>query len=162
MLKIKRLLEAAVLPEYAHEGDAGFDLRWCPGTDVTEIVYFPDLTEHPNVGGIFEMFPLVRVSIRTGIAVQIPDGHFILVKERSSIGRAGLVIAGGVIDQGYRGEIALMFIGPYDAWVWLKAKPGDRLAQGILLPVARARIEEVEFLDESTRGSGGFGSTGRA
>jgi dUTP pyrophosphatase len=131
------------LPAYATAGSAGCDLR--AAIDV-------DLTITP--GG--------RTLIPTGIAVAVPEGYEGQVRMRSGLAHdqgLALLNAPGTIDSDYRGEIRVIVAN-------LGAEPvtirrGDRLAQLVFAPVARARLEQVETLPPSRRSSGGFGSTGK-
>jgi dUTP pyrophosphatase len=140
-LPFQRLDPAASLPERAHSGDAGLDLR-----AATEVVVGPG----------------ERAKVRTGLAVAIPDGHAGLVLPRSGLAsRHGLTLANspGLIDAGYRGEvlIAVVNLDPHDP---VRIAKGDRIAQ--LLVVEAPQLEAVwaHDLPETTRGEGGFGSTG--
>jgi dUTP pyrophosphatase len=140
-LPFQRLDPAASLPERAHSGDAGLDLR-----AATEVVV-----------GSGE-----RAKVRTGLAVAIPNGHAGLVLPRSGLAsRHGLTLANspGLIDAGYRGEvlIAVVNLDPHDP---VRIAKGDRIAQ--LLVVEAPQLEAVwaHDLPETTRGEGGFGSTG--
>ena len=92
-------------------------------------------------------------------AVAIPEGHVGLVADRSSLARRGLKTAGGVIDAGYRGELAVVVrnLAPEA----IELAPGDRIAQLLIIPIATPAPVEVESLGETARGTGGFGSTGR-
>jgi dUTP pyrophosphatase len=115
-----------------------------------------------DVDGERELKPLQRAAIPTGIALEIPPGFEGQVRPRS--GRAlseglTLVNSPGTIDADYRGEIRVIVIN-------LGAEPliirrGDRIAQLVFAPVIRAELVEVDRLDDSTRGEGGFGHTGR-
>ena len=137
-LPIRRLDAAAVLPTRAHEGDAGLDLYG-----------LEDATIAPGAGTL----------LRTGVAVAVPAGHVGLVCDRSSLARRGLKTAGGVIDAGYRGELGVVVwnISPEPQHV----KKGERVAQLLIIPIATPAPVETDELDSTTRGSGGFGSTGR-
>lgn len=97
--------------------------------------------------------------IATGIAIEIPEGYFGLIRDRSSFGSRGIVVCGGVIDSDYRGEIlvCLKMIGGVDHSI----EKGDKIAQLIILPVPQYELVECEELSETKRGDGGFGSTGR-
>ncbi len=132
-----RVTDEATLPVRAHPNDAGLDL-FC----------FEDAILSPGQGKL----------IRTGIAVALPEGHVGLVADRSSMAKKGLKTAGGVIDAGYRGEIQVV--------LWnisreeMRISRGERIAQLLILPIATPAVVEVKALDETKRGSGGFGSTG--
>lgn len=130
-------------PRYQTDHAAGFDLA-------------ADL-EDP-----LTLAPRQRTAVPTGLAFAIPPGFEGQVRARS--GRAlaeglALVNAPGTVDADYRGEVKVILINLGDAPIQIK--PGDRIAQLIIAPVAHAELAEVESLEASTRGSGGFGHTGR-
>ncbi|MFA9430549.1 dUTP diphosphatase [Egicoccus sp. AB-alg2] len=140
-LRVRRLHPDAVLPAYAHPGDAGLDL-----TSVEEVTLPP--------GG--------RAAVPTGLAVAIPTGWVGLVHPRSGLARRhGVTVANapGTIDAGYRGEVLVLLCNLGDRTVTLGQ--GERVAQLLLQRVGRAVVQEVDELDDTMRGSGGFGSTGR-
>jgi dUTP pyrophosphatase len=131
------------LPQYHSEHAAGADLS-------------------ADLDAARELRPLERAAIPTGIAIELPAGFEAQVRPRS--GRAlseglALVNAPGTIDADYRGEIRVIVINLGDAP--LTIRPGDRIAQLVIAPVARAEFIESESLDGSRRGAGGFGHTGR-
>lgn len=135
------LLEGAVLPEYASEGAAGMDLR------ATE-----DVT----------LAPMERRAVPTGVRVAIPEGYEGQVRPRSGLAlRHGLAMVNspGTIDADYRGEIRMILINLGSEVVEMKR--GERLGQLVVCPVVRATLRPVQNLDDTTRGEGGFGSTGR-
>jgi dUTP pyrophosphatase len=137
-----KLKEEAVLPTRAHEGDAGLDLCAC---------------ESAHIG------PGERWSVGTGVGVEIPEGHAGLVLPRSGLARdhgIALVNAPGLIDSGYRGELRILLLNTDPAEIF-RVEPGDRIAQLVLTPIAIADPVEATALSESTRGEGGFGSSGR-
>ncbi len=106
--------------------------------------------------------PMERAAVPTGFSVQIPPGFEGQVRPRS--GRAineglTLVNAPGTIDADYRGEIKVLLVNLGESQVSIR--PGERIAQLVIAPVAHAEVVEVEQLDESSRGQGGFGHTGR-
>lgn len=128
-------------PTYAHPGDAGADLR------ATEDVVLE---------------PGERRLVGTGVALALPDGYVGLVTPRSGLAaRAGLSIvnAPGVIDSGYRGEIKVCLVN-LDPRETVRLSAGDRIAQLLVMPFATASFIEVDTLDETVRGDGGYGSTG--
>jgi dUTP pyrophosphatase len=136
-VKIKKLSEDAVIPEYSREGDAAMD-----------VVAVSKKTEDNFI------------EYGTGLAFEIPKGHVMLVFPRSSVTKTDFVMANsvGVIDSGYRGELKIRFNvmglrGHYEV--------GDRVAQIMILPYPRLEFEEVDELGKSDRGEGGFGSTGK-
>jgi dUTP pyrophosphatase len=141
VLPVQRLDPRAILPTRAHPGDAGLDLH---------------ALEPAELG------PGGRASIGTGIAVQIPEGCAGLVLPRSGLAaRHGisLVNAPGLIDAGYRGEIRVLLLNTDPDRPWT-LEAGDRIAQLVISPVALLHPEEVPELSSTSRGSGGFGSSG--
>ena len=143
-LKVKKLDENAKLPSYGSEYAAAADL-FCL-TDDDEILIAPEMT----------------VFIHTDIAMEIPEGYVGLIYARSGLGtKQGLAPANkvGVIDSDYRGEIivALHNHSGEDRRIY----NGDRIAQIIITPYVHADFEEVAELSDTTRGAGGFGSTGQ-
>jgi dUTP pyrophosphatase len=141
-LRVRRLDPAAVLPRRAHPGDAGYDL--CALEAVT-------------------LGPGERAQVRTGIAIELPDGHAGWVVPRSGLAaRHGiaLVNAPGLIDAGYRGEVQVLLLNT-DRETAFAVAPGERIAQLVVAAVAAPEVVEVEELTGSVRGAGGFGSTGR-
>ena len=130
-------------PAYAQPGDAGADLR--TAVDVT-------------------LAPGERALVPTGVALAIPEGHAGFVHPRSGLAvRHGLSVvnAPGTIDAGYRGEIKVPLIN-HDRDETIVVRRGDRIAQLVVQPVTRVVFDVVAELPNSTRGAGGFGSTGRA
>ena len=131
-------------PYYASSGAAAMDIHACLDDDVT-------------------IQPGQRVMIPTGLAIALPDaGYVALIFARSGLGvKHGIVPANcvGVIDSDYRGEIRVGLTNLSDAPYTVM--PGDRVAQLAVVPVVQAALERVEELDDTGRGSGGFGSTGR-
>ena len=130
------------MPSRAHDGDAGLDLYSC---------------EAAHIG------PGERWGIGTGVGVEIPEGHAGLVLPRSGLARdhgIALVNAPGLIDSGYRGELRVLLLNTDPAETF-RVEPGDRIAQLLLTPIALAEPVEAEALTESSRGTGGFGSSGR-
>ena len=170
-VKIKKLHNDAVIPQYAKKGDAGLDLT--------------AVEKYYDIHGC--------VVYKTGIAVEIPEGYVGLVFPRSSVSKTDLTLTNsvGVIDSGYRGEItmkfkpALMFFSneeglisneddtfecadgveiPWDDRIPISAidyKVGERIAQLIIMPYPHIEFEEVEELTKTERANGGYGSTGK-
>lgn len=139
ILKFKKLHPDAVAPAKAHPADAGFDLV------AISADYLP-----PNYK---------VVVYKTGLAVQIPDGHVGLLMMRSSVRNAGLILVGGVIDAGYTGEISVQFQALGNGQRVYSV--GDKVAQLVVLPLPQFELVEASELDASPRGAKGFGSTGR-
>ncbi|MFL5845250.1 MAG: dUTP diphosphatase [Solirubrobacteraceae bacterium] len=141
-LRVQRLHEAATLPTHAHEGDAGYDLY---ATEAAELA------------------PGERAIVGTGIAIEVSNGHAALVLPRSGTAAKhgiSVVNAPGLIDSGYRGEIRVILINT-DRSEPFSVAVGDRIAQLVLVRVETPPVEEVSSLNESARGDGGFGSSGR-
>lgn len=137
-LKVK-VLDGGV-PAYAHEGDAGLDLR------TMETISIP---AHGHV------------TVGTGIACEVPSGCVGLVFPRSGLAcKSGVALRNcvGVIDSGYRGEIKATLTNGTDEQFEVKA--GDRIAQMVVMPYCPCVVERVEELSETERGDGGYGSTG--
>lgn len=141
-VKIKKMREGAAIPAYATEGSAAADL--CACLDEAEV-----------------LAPGQRRLIPTGVALSIPAGTVALVCARSGLShKKGISAANGVgvIDSDYRGEIFFSAVNLSDEPCTIQ--PGERIAQLMLLPVIGMSFEASESLDETERGSGGFGSTG--
>ena len=133
--------EGLPVPSYATEGAAGLD-----------VVAAEDLTLAPGQ----------RHAVATGFAIAIPNGYEVQVRPRSGLAlKHGITCLNtpGTIDQDYRGEVKIILANlghePFDV------KRGERIAQLVPAPVLRADFHEVEALDDTERGDGGFGSTGR-
>ena len=142
-IRLKKTHPDAIMPTYGSTGSAGADLYALPG-------------DHPIVIASGE-----TVLIHTGVAAAIPEGYVGLVYARSGLAcKRGLAPANkvGVIDSDYRGEImvALHNHGEMPQAV----EPGDRVAQLVIAPVVQATFAWADELDDTTRGEGGFGSTG--
>ena len=141
-IRVVRLRHGAdlPLPAYATEGAAGMD-----------IVSAETLTLAPGD----------RAAVPTGLCIACPDGFEVQVRPRSGLAlKHGLTVANapGTIDSDYRGEVKVILInlGPKPVAI----ERGMRIAQLVVAPVTRGRFEEVASLDDTARGSGGFGSTG--
>jgi dUTP pyrophosphatase len=138
-VKIKRLNEEAVIPKYAREHDAGFDL-----------VASQDVIIEPGVTTL----------VPTGLAFELPPGFEMTIRPRSGITlKTKLRVQLGTIDSGYRGEVKVIIdnISREDDWL---VKKGDRIAQAVISPFETAFFVDSDKLEESMRGAGGFGSSG--
>ena len=138
---VTRLDPDIPMPAYAQPGDAGADLR--SAVDIT-------------------LAPGERAMVPTGIAIALPDGYAAFVHPRSGLAiKHGLSMVNtpGTIDAGYRGEISVLLIN-HDPREPIDIKRGDRIAQLIVQKVEHAAFIEASVLPDSSRGSGGFGSTG--
>jgi len=139
-LRFRRIHPDAALPSYAHEGDAGMDVR-----SVEEL----------------ELAPGARALVHTGLVMMLPPGWEAQVRPRSGLAlKHGVTVLNtpGTIDAGYRGEVGVILANFGDRP--FKVSKGDKVAQVIVAPVTRADIVETSELDETERGAGGFGSTG--
>lgn len=139
-LKFKRIHPEATLPAYAHEGDAGMDVR-----SVEEL----------------EILPGARALVHTGLVMMLPPGWEAQVRPRSGLAlKHGVTVLNtpGTIDAGYRGEVGVI-LANFGSEPFRVAK-GDKIAQIVVAPVVRAGIVEAAEVDDTERGAGGFGSTG--
>lgn len=138
--RVKRLHPDATLPTRAHEHDAGWDLYALEGA---------------------QLGPGCIKKVRTGVAVGVPVGQVGDVRPRSGLATAGITVANspGTVDAGYRGELIVLLanhgLDP------LHINPGDRIAQLVFTYINTQPLVEVEHLDTTERGEGGFGSTGK-
>jgi dUTP pyrophosphatase len=135
------LEEGAKEPTYAHESDAAADLYALEDTDLNAHTY--------------------GNKIRTGVHIQLPEGWLAMILPRSSIGAKTpfrLSNSVGLIDSGYRGELGVLYDNTSDTNSFIRK--GDRIAQLLVMPSYRFKAEIVESLEDSDRGTGGFGSTG--
>lgn len=139
-LGFKRIHKDAVLPAYAHPSDAGMDLK-----SVEDI----------------EIPPGRRALVHTGLVVNLPPMHEAQVRPRSGLAlKHGVTVLNtpGTIDAGYRGEIGVILVNLGESP--FKVAKGDKIAQLVIAPVLQPDIVEVDLIDETDRGAGGFGSTG--
>jgi len=151
MLPTKLLTNTATLPTRGSETAAGLDLYWDEASQY-------GINQKP--AATFFLDTNERAVLKTGIAVAIPDGFYGQIAPRSGLAVAhGLEILAGVIDSDYRGEImvAVLNSGEYP----IAFNHGDRIAQMLILPCELSTPCVVEDLDDTARGSGKFGSTGR-
>lgn len=143
-IKFKRLRENAKIPQRATSGSAGLDLCACIDEPLTL-----------DKGG--------HALIPTGLAIALEEpGYAAMIFARSGLAiKHGIVPANcvGVVDSDYRGEICVGLINQYDESYTIE--PGERIAQLVVMPVSCAPAVEVTEFDETERGSGGFGSTGK-
>jgi dUTP pyrophosphatase len=140
-LRFIKLSEKATVPTRAHDSDAGLDLY---AAEAARIV------------------PGARVSVGTGLAIAVPEGLAGLVLPRSGLAlKHGITLINspGLIDPGYRGEVRVLLLNT-DQTLDYKCTPGDRIAQLLLVPIATASPMQADALDTSSRGAGGFGSSG--
>jgi dUTP pyrophosphatase len=136
-LRVKRIHPEAKLPVYGHPGDAGLDL-------------FSVVDRELAPGEVF--------AVPTGIQVAVPAGHVGLVWDKSGISLKSVHRLAGVVDSGYRGEVQVVMINLGAAP--FAVRKGMKIAQMLVQPVAAVSVIECEALDGTSRGEGGFGSTG--
>ncbi|OGD26415.1 MAG: deoxyuridine 5'-triphosphate nucleotidohydrolase [Candidatus Aminicenantes bacterium RBG_19FT_COMBO_65_30] len=136
-LKVKRIQPEAKLPVYGHPGDAGLDLFSVVDRDI-------------QPGEVF--------AVPTGIQVAVPAGHVGLVWDKSGISLQRVHRLAGVVDSGYRGEVQVVMINLGAAP--FAVRKGMKIAQMLVQPVTAVEVVESDFLDDTSRGDGGFGSTG--
>lgn len=139
-IKITNSRNETIIPEYKTKDSVGCDLV--------------------NIGGARLLLPLDRATIFTGIHIALPEGYEAQVRGRSGLNRDhGIVVPVGTIDSDYRGEIGVVVYNisrePYTI------QEGERFAQLVISPVIQAEWQQVESLDKTDRGDGGFGSTGK-
>ena len=140
-LKVKRLHSRANLPARHSKYAAGYDL--CALDDVT--------VKHGDK----------RVIIDTGLSIAIPEGYYGQLFSRSGLSvKNSIQVHAGVIDGDFSGSVGVI-LTYHGADPQFEIKAGDRIAQLVLIKIAQIPVEEVEELDETERGSGGFGSTGK-
>ena len=146
-LRVIRLAHGAGLPLPAYEtpGAAGMDLRAAVSEDAPIV-----------------LAPGARAAVPTGLSIALPEGYEAQVRPRSGLAlRDGVIPLNtpGTIDSDYRGEVKVILANLGAAPVAIRR--GDRIAQMVIAPVIQAAWDEVESLDQTARGAGGFGSTGR-
>ena len=136
----KKIHPDALLPGYAHPGDAGMDVCACEAATLQ---------------------PGERRLVRTGLVIELPGGTEAQMRPRSGLAlKHGITLLNtpGTIDEGYRGELGVILINlgqePFEV------RPGMRIAQMVIAPVLRVEVTETHDVSETTRGAGGFGSTG--
>ncbi|MBL0213659.1 MAG: dUTP diphosphatase [Myxococcales bacterium] len=142
-VQIKKLRPDAVVPKYMTAHAAGLDL--CAAIDAP-----------------LDIKPGARVAISTGLAFALPAGYEGQLRPRSGLAREHgitLVNSPGTLDADYRGPLTVLLINHGQSDV--RIEPGHRIAQLVIAPVVQAELAEVDELDATTRGAGGFGSTGR-
>ncbi len=143
ILKVMKVHKDAIIPQHATQGSAGMDLYACIDNPI--II--------PARG---------HAIIPTGIAISLSSDYAAMIYARSGLAikhGIGLLNSVGVIDSDYRGEIKVGLVNQFDTDY--EIQPGERIAQMIIQPVAHPQILECDSLDDTQRGSGGFGSTGK-
>ena len=139
-VRFRKVHPDAALPSYAHPSDAGMDVR-----------SVEDLTIAPGR----------RALVHTGLVMLLPPMYEAQVRPRSGLAlKSGITVLNtpGTIDSGYRGEVGVILVNLGDTD--FQVKKGDKVAQIVIAPVVQAQVVETSEVDETDRGSGGFGSTG--
>lgn len=140
-VRFRKVHPDAALPSYAHPSDAGMDVR-----------SVEDLTIAPGR----------RALVHTGLVMLLPPMYEAQVRPRSGLAlKSGITVLNtpGTIDSGYRGEVGVILVNLGDTD--FQVKKGDKVAQIVIAPVVQAQVVETSEVDETDRGAGGFGSTGR-
>ncbi len=139
LVKIQKLHSDAIIPKAAHASDAGVDLHAIED---------------------YELQPGERKLFKTGLAMEFPEGYVALIWPRSGLSyKRGIDVLAGVIDSGYRGDYGVILLNT--GAVSLVVKKGERIAQLLFQKISLPKFEEVDSLEDSHRGDGGFGSTGK-
>lgn len=136
-LKVLRLYPDVQLPAYAREGDSGLDVR-------------------ARASITLERFLPCKLTL--GIACELPYGYELQIRPRSSLSGAGILCQWGTVDNGYRGDMAVVLIALAHDY---EIAAGDKIAQLVPAAVTRVKVQDVDKLSETERGARGFGSTGR-
>jgi len=139
-IKFKKLNQDATIPSYAHEFDAGMD-------------FFS--TENKTLN------PGERHLFKTGLSMELDKGFALIIKDKSGLAlKNGITTLAGVIEHTYRGEIGIILLNTSNAPVAFEK--GNKIAQGLIIPIATAKIiEKNQTLTKTSRGESGFGSTGK-
>ena len=163
-IKAKRLSDTAKLPTYGSEKAACCDL-YCDlrvdkcidlnpaNVDFKHMEYSGDCFDRVHIA------PHETIKLPTGWAFQPPEGYMLQLLQRSGLASKGLIPLGGILDEDYTGEVIVIMLNTTDKY--LSINNGDRIAQMAIRPYYQGEFEEVDELDETERGNGGFGSTGK-
>ena len=137
-LEVKKISKDAFLPEYMLNTDVGLDLR-----------------ANETIG----LFPMEQKAVKTGIAVKIPEGYVGLIRDRAGIvSKMNVHTAAGTFDSAYTGEVSVVLVNLGESSV--EIEKGMRIAQLVIIPITRVKVQEVKSLVQTDRGEKGFGSTG--
>ena len=162
-IKAKRLSDTAKLPTYGSEKAACCDL-YCDlrvdkcidlnpaNVDFKHMEYSGDCFDRVHIA------PHETIKLPTGWAFQPSEGYMLQILQRSGLASKGLIPLGGILDEDYTGEVIVIMLNTTDKY--LSINNGDRIAQMAIRPYYQGEFEEVDELDETERGDGGFGSTG--
>ena len=148
-LQITKLDDDAKIPTRAHETDAGLDL-YC----LEEVTIYPTY-QLDDRGNLEDNFPRI---VKTGIAMQLADGYYGHICEKSGLASRGIKVGGGIIDSSYTGEVKVIMYNLTAST--FKFEKGQKIAQLIIQPCIQPEIQVVDNLKETDRGDSGFGSSG--
>ena len=163
-IRAKRLSDTAKLPTYGSEKAACCDL-YCDlrvdkcidlnpaNVDFKHMEYSGDCFDRVHIA------PHETIKLPTGWAFQPPEGYMLQILQRSGLASKGLIPLGGILDEDYTGEVIVIMLNTTDKY--LSINNGDRIAQMAIRPYYQGEFEEVDELDETERGDGAFGSTGK-
>ena len=163
-IKAKRLSDTAKLPTYGSEKAACCDL-YCDlrvdkcidlnpaNVDFKHMEYSGDCFDRVHIA------PHETIKLPTGWAFQPESGYMLQILQRSGLASKGLIPLGGILDEDYTGEVIVIMLNTTDKY--LSINNGDRIAQMAIRPYYQGEFEEVDELNETERGDGGFGSTGK-
>ena len=163
-IKAKRLSDTAKLPTYGSEKAACCDL-YCDlrvdkcidlnpaNVDFKHMEYSGDCFDRVHIA------PHETIKLPTGWAFQPPEGYMLQILQRSGLASKGLIPLGGILDEDYTGEVIVIMLNTTDKY--LSINNGDRIAQMAIRPYYQGEFELVDELEETERGDGGFGSTGK-
>ena len=163
-IKAKRLSDTAKLPTYGSKKAACCDL-YCDlrvdkcidlnpaNVDFKHMEYSGDCFDRVHIA------PHETIKLPTGWAFQPPEGYMLQILQRSGLASKGLIPLGGILDEDYTGEVIVIMLNTTDKY--LSINNGDRIAQMAIRPYYQGEFEEVDKLDKTERGDGGFGSTGK-
>ena len=162
-IKAKRLSDTAKLPTYGSEKaaccDLCCDLRVDKCIDLNPAnVDFKHMEYNGDCFDRVHIAPHETIKLPTGWAFQPPEGYMLQILQRSGLASKGLIPLGGILDEDYTGEVIVIMLNTTDKY--LSINNGDRIAQMAIRPYYQGEFEEVDELDETKRGDGGFGSTG--
>lgn len=162
-IRAKRLSDTAKLPTYGSEkaacADIYCDLRVDKCIDLNPAnVDFKHMEYSGDCFDRVHIAPHETIKLPTGLAFQPPEGYMLQILQRSGLASKGLIPLGGILDEDYTGEVIVIMLNTTDKY--LSINNGDRIAQMAIRPYYQGEFEEVDELDETERGDGGFGSTG--
>ena len=163
-IKAKQLSDTAKLPTYGSEkaacADIYCDLRVDKCIDLNPAnVDFKHMEYSGDCFDRVHIAPHETIKLPTGWAFQPPEGYMLQILQRSGLASKGLIPLGGILDEDYTGEVIVIMLNTTDKY--LSINNGDRIAQMAIRPYYQGEFEEVDELDETERGDGGFGSTGK-